>query len=116
MKNNIEPVKMTWYDAKNQFYTEIENEVEKRIKERKEKEEYELMIKTHIEKYPIGSYIEYIGVKMIVKNNIFIMACYPTWIKTPVIYAEWMDKHNTLNQKQFNINEFINVKIVEEKK
>ena len=116
MKDDSKPVKMSWYDAKKEFYTEIEKEVEDRIKKFKENEEYDLMIKTHIEKYPVGSYVEYLGVKMLVKNNTYLVEGYPTWVKKPVIYTEWMDKHNTLNQKQFHVNEFVNVKIVEEKK
>jgi len=107
---------LSWNDVKDKFSTKINEEVEYRIKKIRDKEEENKRIQTHKEIYPIGSSIEYLGVKMMIKENMLVVLGSEYYKQYTGLLCEWADKNDVLHTKQFQQQEFKYIKTIPELK
>ena len=119
-----------------QIDLDIKNNVDQKIREYVAGEKYKKICKEHVEKYPIDSYVEYLGIKMKVVdnmksafdyssscsayNNMYVgKAVDGVFIKIdsiPCVSVEWADSTKVIHTRKFEGKEFDKLKIVEEKK
>lgn len=57
------------------------------------------------EKYPVGTYIRYLGRQMIVSSHYTIQLGYYSLIKTPKLVANYSDDHGVIRGFTFSVEE-----------
>jgi hypothetical protein len=108
-----EPYKeLSWWDCKHKFSTELREYVEQEIKYRKEKEE-EQKLKALLEKYSIGSFVEYLGIKMKIIGNIHCINNGTYLQRGFGLTVEWADKFDVIHSKQFNEYQLDQITIID---
>lgn len=124
--------------VRNEYHNKIQEEIERvsnqRVKEYVAGEKYTKNCKEHMEKYPIGSYVEYLGIKMMVVENMKKAydnayngsMFYSTFLsvdgvcikidKSPCVSVEWANDNKVIQVRKFEEAEFDKLKIVGDKK
>jgi hypothetical protein len=111
-----EEINRCWHVTKIYCKDKLNEEIERQIKFRKEEEENAMRLEAHKEAYPIGSYIEYLGIRMRIKTNTSYFHAYDNstrlYYNKPIIslICVWADKNNVLHQKEFTQDEFNYIK------